>query len=49
MMSIAIIYCCFLTASPARRCCGNVTQAAKKLGLQRQSLQYRIRKYGIYI
>lgn len=32
-----------------RRCCGNVTQAAKKLGLQRQSLQYRIRKYGIYI
>lgn len=30
-----------------RHYCGNVTQAAKKLGLQRQSLQYRIRKYGI--
>lgn len=28
-------------------CCGNVTQAAKKLGIHRQSLQYRIRKYGI--
>lgn len=26
---------------------GNITQAAKALGLQRQSLQYRIRKYGI--
>lgn len=30
-----------------KECCGNVTQAAKKLGLQRQGLQYRIRKYGI--
>lgn len=30
-----------------RHYCGNVTQAAKKLGLKRQSLQYRIRKYGI--
>ena len=30
-----------------RHYCGNVTQSAKKLGLQRQSLQYRIRKYGI--
>lgn len=27
--------------------CGNVSQTAKQLGLQRQSLQYRIRKYGI--
>lgn len=26
---------------------GNITKAARKLGLQRQGLQYRIRKYGI--
>lgn len=26
---------------------GNITRAAKALGMQRQSLQYRIRKYGI--
>jgi tetratricopeptide (TPR) repeat protein len=30
-------------------CNGNVTQAAKKLGLLRQTLQYKIRRFGIEI
>ncbi|MGB9839614.1 sigma-54 interaction domain-containing protein [Thermovenabulum sp.] len=30
-----------------RECQGNITRAAEKLGLKRQSLQYRIKKYGI--
>lgn len=31
-----------------RTCRGNISQAARMLGLQRQGLQYRIRKYGIW-
>ncbi len=30
-------------------CNGNITQAAKKLGLLRQTLQYKIRRYGIEV
>lgn len=28
---------------------GNITRSAKELGIQRQNLQYRIRKYGIEV
>ncbi len=31
-----------------RACQGNISQAARKLGLPRQNLQYRIRKYNIW-
>ena len=31
-----------------RTCRGNISQAARMLGLQRQGLQYRVRKYGIW-
>jgi len=32
-----------------RQCEGNVSHAARKMGMKRQALQYRMRKYGIRV
>lgn len=39
----------YLLEEALRRNHGNITRTAKELGLQRQNLQYRIRKYGIEV
>ena len=38
---------CLMIEEALRRHMGNVTKAAKEMGIKRQSLQYRMRKYGI--
>jgi len=39
----------YLLEETLRRNQGNITRSAKELGIQRQNLQYRIRKYGIEV